>query len=233
MQSARKKSLRKRKRRRELQKKWNERKRRKNTSRNIESSENNEEDSHTQVTYTESPWRVSIREKETEAVPSTSKQQEKVYGNLPEETPLYKPKVRFKQTKLNFQTNQTTNSTNSVDKSPSIVSKLHNKLDKKKPRMAPLGTSTPLPRSTRNSRKISSSSSLEIENITNIKTLKQTADKLNDNENSHLTNKKIVKRKIPKSSQGTITSIGSVSRLRTVKTDQRHIRSKKNKNTRK
>lgn len=218
---SRNKSLRKRKRRLELQKKWNERKRRKNTSRNIESSDNNEEDSHpqAQVTHTKSSRKI-LREKETEELASTSKQ-EKVFRNLPEETPLYKPKIRFKQTKLNFHTNQTTNSGNSKDASFEL--KLHKKLVKKKLKIAPLSTSTPLPDKVRN-RKIPSSSNSEIEHITDIETPKQTVDKLKNLKGNRLTNK-IVKKKTPKLSQNTIKLIGS----RTVKTAQRYTRSTKNK----
>lgn len=238
LQLSRNKSLRKRKRKRELQKKWNERKRQKNTSRIIESSDNNEEDSQpqTQVTHTKSPRQI-VRKKETEKLASTSKQ-EKVFRNLPEETPLYKSKVKFKQTKLNFHTNQTTNSDNSKDANFEL--KLHNEPIKKKPvkkkpikkklKVIPLGTSTPLPDEVRNSKKISSSSNSEIGNITDIETPKQTVDKLKNVKGSRLTNK-IVKRKkkTPKLSQGTIKSIES----RTMKTDQRYTRSMKDKRTRK
>lgn len=231
---ARKKSLRKSKRRRELQKKWNEKKRQKINSKYIDSSESNEEGSWT---HSGSPWQIPIRKNETESVPSTSKQQTKVYRNLPEETPLHKPKKRFKQTKLNFQINQITNSPNSMNENSLFVSKLRNKPDKKKPKMVPLGTSTPLYHSARKSRKISSSSSADdIVNITDIEASKQTTDHLNDSKNNltNLTNKKIRKRKIPKLSQGTNKSIGSLSHLQTnVKTNQRRTRSMKNKNMRK
>ncbi|XP_072756998.1 uncharacterized protein [Anoplolepis gracilipes] len=231
-QLIRKKSQRKKKIRRELQKKWNKRKRQKNVSTNIELSESNEEDSQiqTKVTRTKSPQQISIRQKETEPVPSTSKQQEKIS----QETPLYKPIVRLKQTKLNFHINQITNSPNSVNENLSFRSESHNKPDKKKPKMAPLGTSTPLYPTLRKSRKLSSSSSLDIDNITDIKAPKQTADKINDSENSHLKNKN-VKRKTSKSLslQSTTKSIGSPSHLRAVKTNQRHTRSTKNKRMRK
>ncbi|XP_070168850.1 DNA ligase 1 [Polyergus mexicanus] len=227
LQLVRKRSLRKSKRRRELQKKWNEKK----NLKHIESSESNEEDNQT---HTKSSRQISMRKNETEIVPSTSKQQEKVYRNLSEETPLHKSKKKFKQTKLNFQINQITDSANSMNENSLFVSKLHNEPDKKKPKMIPLGTSTPLYRSTRKSRKISSSSNADdIINITDIEALKQTADKLNDSKNSHLTNKKIVKRKMPKLSQDTDKPIRSLSRLRTVRTNQRHTRSMKNKNIRK
>ncbi|XP_050450561.1 uncharacterized protein LOC126851043 [Cataglyphis hispanica] len=200
LQSARKKSLRKNKRRRELQKKWNEKKRQKINLKYIESSESNEEDSWT---HSGSQQQIPIRKNETESVPSTSKQQKKVYRNLPEETPLHKPKKRFKQTKLNFQINQITNSANSINENSLFVSKLRNEPDKKKPKMVPLGTSTPLYHSARKSRKISSSSSADdIVNITDIEAPKQTIDNLNDSKNS-LTNKKIRKRRMSKLLQGT------------------------------
>lgn len=229
LQLVRKKLLRKSKRRRELQKKWNEKKRQKKNSKYIESSESNEEDNRT---HTKSPRQISIRKNETEIVPSTSKQQEKVYRNLSEETPLHKSKKKFKQTKLNFKINQITNSANSMNENSLFVSKLHNEPDKKKPRMIPLGTSTPLYHNARKSRKISSSYSADDNvNITDIEVPKQTVDNLNDYD-SHLTNKKIVKRKMPKLSQGTNKPIRSLSRLPTVKTNQRHT-SMKNKNMRK
>lgn len=229
MQLARKKSLRKNKRRRELQKKWNEKKRQKINLKYIESSESNEDSR----IHSGSQQQIPIRKNETEPVPSTPKQQKKVYRNLPEETPLHKSKKRFKQTKLNFQINQITNSANSMNENSLFVSKLHKKPDKKKPKMAPLGTSTPL--YPRKSRKISSSSSTDdIVNITDIEAPKQTIDNLNDSKNSHLRNKKIRKRRMSKLSQGTNKSIGSLSHLQTnVKTNQRPIRSMKNKNMRK
>ncbi|XP_029175475.1 uncharacterized protein LOC114943920 [Nylanderia fulva] len=222
LQLNRNKLLRKRKRKHERQKR-NERKKRKNTSKNIELSNNNEEDSYTQVTSTKSSRQI-LKENETEKLPSTSKQ--KVFRNLPEETtPLYKPKIRLKQTKLNFHTNQPTNNS----KDANFDSKLHDELVKKKLKITPLGTSTPLPDTIRN-KKVSSSSSSEMGNITNIEILKPTIDKLKKSKGSRLTNK-IVKKKAPKLSQGTIEAIRSSSR--TVKTDQRRMRNMKNKNMRK
>jgi len=80
--------LRKLQKRRELRKKWNKRKRERNIT-NIESSE---EDSHlkAKISRTESPRRISIREKKTEKAIS---KQEKINKNLPEETPLHKIKL--------------------------------------------------------------------------------------------------------------------------------------------
>lgn len=227
----RKKSLRKSKRRHQLRKKWNERKKQKIISTNIESSDN-EEDNQTKEAHTESSLQISIREKETEPVPSTSKQQTKIYGNLTEETPLHKPKIKFKQTKLNFQTNQTANSASSINENLSFASKPHDKLEnpKKKLKIIPLGTSTPLHRSRR--RRISSSSSSEIDNITDIEASTQPADKFNDFENSRLTNKKIKRRKTPKLVR-TTKSIGSLSQLQAVETNQRYTRNMKSKNVKK
>lgn len=222
----RKKSLRKNK--RKLQKKWNERRKQRIISTNIESSDN-EEDNQTKEARTESSLQISIREKETEPIPSTSKQQTKIYKNVTEETPLHKPKIRFKQTKLNFQTNQTANSASSINEGLSFASKPHDKLEnpKKKLKIIPLGTSTPLHRSRR---RISSSSSLEIDNITNIKATMGPADKFNDVENNRLTNKK--RRKTPKL-VSTTKSIGSLSQLQAVKTNQRYTKSTKSKNVKK
>lgn len=224
----RRKLLRKSKRRHQLQEKWNERKQR-IISTNNESSDN-EEDNQTKEAHTESSLQIPIREKETEPVPSTSKQQTKIYKNLTEETPLHKPKIRFKQTKLNFQTNQTANSASSVNENLSFASKPHDKLEnsKKKLKIIPLGTSTPLHRSRR---RISSSSSLEIDNITNIKATTRPADKFNDFENSRLTNKKIKRRKTPK--LVSTKSIGSLSQLQAVETNQLYTRSTKSKNVKK
>jgi len=225
----RKKSLRKSKRRYQLRKKWNERKRQKIISTNIESSDN-EEDNQTKEAHTESSLQISIRE-ETEPVPSTSKQQTKIYGNLTEETPLHKPKIKFKQTKLNFQTNQTANSASSINENLLFASKPHDKLEnpKKKLKIIPLGTSTPLHRSRR--RRISSSPSSEINNITDIEASTQPADKFNDFENNRLTNKKIKRRKTPKLVH-TTKSIGSLSQLQAVGTNQ-YTRNMKSKNVKK
>lgn len=226
----RKKSLRKSKRRHQLRKKWNERKRQKIISTNIESSDN-EEDNQTKEAHTESSLQISIREKETEPVPSTSKQQTKIYGNLTEETPLHKPKIKYKQTKLNFQTNQTANSASSINENLLFASKPHDKLEnlKKKLKIIPLGTSTPLHRSRR--RRLSSSSSSEIDNITDIEASTQPADKFNDFENNRLTNKKIKRRKTPKLVH-TTKSIGSLSQLQAVETNQ-YTRNMKSKNVKK
>lgn len=237
MQLVRKKSFRNSKRRKLELQKWNERKRQENISTNIESSDN-EEDNQTQTkkARTKSSLQISTREERRgETVPSTSKQQMKVYRNLTEETPLHKPKTRFKQTKLNFQIKQTENSSSSISENPLFASKPHNKPEnpKKKLKIIPLGTSTPLHRSPRKRVKIFSP---EIDNITDIEAPKQTANKFNDFENSHLTNKKIKKRKIPKSIHITKSSQsinGSSSQLPAVVTNQRYMRSMKNKKVKK
>ncbi|XP_011251333.1 uncharacterized protein LOC105248302 [Camponotus floridanus] len=231
LQLIRKKSLRKSKRRHQLQKKWNERKKQRIILTNNKSSDN-EEDNQTKEARTESSLQISIKEKKTEPVPSTSKQRTKIYKNLTEETPLHKPKTRFKQTKLNFQNNQTANSASSINENLSFASKPHDKLEnpKKKLKIIPLGTSTPLHRS---HRRISSSSSLEIDNITKIKATTRSADKFNnDFENSRLTNKKIKRRKTPKL-VSTTKSIGSLSQLQAVETNQRYTKSTKSKNVKK
>lgn len=183
LQSDRKRSLRTLQRKRKLQKKWNERKRQRNVT-NIESLEDeDQEDSHskTKVPRTKSPRRIPIRKKKTEKAMSVSKQR-KINKNLVEETtPMNKPKVKLKQTKLNFQTHEATNS--NVNEISLFESKLRNKPENKQLRTVKLITSTPL-RCSVNIRRIPLSPSLEINNITFIETTKKTANKLDDSKNS-------------------------------------------------
>lgn len=223
MQSDRKRSLRKLKKKRELQKKWNERKRQR-IIRRIESSEDNEEENSrpkakvsrtenprripirekeaekaksisdieslensqekdnqlkAKVSRTESPRQISIRKKKTEKAKSISKR-DKINKNLLEETtPRYKPKNKLKQTKLNFQTHETTNSNKNE------VSLLKSKQsNSKQPEAAKLITSTPL-RCSVNLRRVEPlSPTLETNNITSIETARKTANKLDDSKNS-------------------------------------------------
>lgn len=175
--------MRKRKKKRELQKKWNERKRQRDN--NIEPLEDNrslEKDSYSKakVSRTESPRRILKRKKKAEKATSSSKQG-KINKNLVEETtPMHKPKVKLKQTKLNFQTrlNEATNSnTNKI----SSELKLHNRPETKQSKIIELITSTPL---RVNLRRLPLSPSLEINNITSIEVTKKTANKLDDSKNS-------------------------------------------------
>lgn len=120
LQSNQRKSLRIRQKKRKLQKKWNLRKRQRNTVN--ESSENEQEDGHSKakVSHTGSPQQIPIRKKKARKV--TSKQ-EKINEHLPKETtPLHEPKVKLKQTKLNFQNRESTNSNEmSLFESNSII----------------------------------------------------------------------------------------------------------------
>lgn len=181
LQSNRKRSLRTVQRKRELRKKWNERKRQRNVT-NIESLEDeDQEDNHskTKVPRTKSPRRIPIRKKKTEKATSVSKQG-KINKNLVEETtPMNKPKMKLKQTKLNFQTHEAINS--NVNEISLFESKLRNKPENKQLQTVKLITSTPL-RCSVNIRRISPS--LEINNITSIETTKKTANKLDDSKNS-------------------------------------------------
>ncbi|XP_071647204.1 uncharacterized protein [Temnothorax longispinosus] len=186
LQSDRKRSLRKLQRKRELHKKWNERKRRRLIRNITDSSEDDQEDSHSKakVSRTEKPRQIPIREKKTEkATPiRTYTNQKKIIKNPPinpleETTPMHKSKVKLKQTKLNFQTHEATNSNTS--KISLVESRLHNRPDNKQLTIAKLITSTPL---RVNIRRLSPS--LEINNITSIETTKKTANKLDDSKNS-------------------------------------------------
>lgn len=174
--------MRKRQKKRELQKKWNERKRQRDN--NIGPSKDNsslEEDSYSKakVSRTENS-RTLRKEKKAEKAPSNLKQK-KINKNLVEETtPLHKSKVKLKQTKLNFQSrlNETTNSnTNEVSSSESKLHRPENKQSK----IVELITSTPLRVTLQ---RLPLSPSLEINNITSIEMTKKTANKLDDSKNS-------------------------------------------------
>lgn len=188
--------MRKRQKKRQLWKKWNERKGQRNTKNSESSEEDDREDGHSKakVPRVESPRRIPIRKKKAKKATSTSKQ-EKINKNLLEETtPLHKPKVKLKQTKLNFQTREVTNSnTNEISL---FKSKFHNRSNSKRSEIAAkLITSTPL-RHGVNIRKSMSSPDLEKNNITFIKTTKNTANKLDDSKNSdQLRNKKTPEKK--------------------------------------
>ncbi|XP_071565111.1 uncharacterized protein [Temnothorax nylanderi] len=185
LQSDRKRSLRKLQKKRELQKKWNERKKRRLIRNITDSSEDDQEDSHSKakVSRTERPRQIPIREKKTEKATPISNRK-KIIKNPPinpleETTPMHKSKVKLKQTKLNFQTHKATNSNTS--KISLVESRLHNRPDNKQLTIAKLITSTPL---RVNIRRLSLSPSLEINNITSIETTKKTAKKLDDSKNS-------------------------------------------------
>lgn len=107
------------------------------------------------------------------------------------ETPMYKPKDRLRQTKLNFQRNDATN-IDSVNRSLLGELKLYGKKGKT---TKPLFTSTPL----HPTRKRSSLNNTGIDNITVIKHLpQQTTSKLNDSNSSHLKSKNTLKKKVVK-----------------------------------
>lgn len=168
---------------RELQKRWTERRKQRNVQ-DIESSEDSQEDSHlkAKVSHTdESQRRIPIQKKKTEKATSILKR--RININLLEETtPVHKSKVKLKQTKLNFQTNEITNSnTNEIS-----LFDPRNRPNNKQLKTAKLITSTPLRVGIK---KLSQSPSLETNNITFIQT--RTASKLNDSKNNYqLGNKK-------------------------------------------
>ncbi|XP_077276045.1 uncharacterized protein LOC143904923 [Temnothorax americanus] len=185
LQSDRKRLLKKRQKKRELQKKWNERKRRRLVRNITDSSEDDQEDSHSKakVSRTERPRQIPIREKKTEKVTPISNRK-KIIKNpsinpLEETTPMHKSKVKLKQTKLNFETHEATKSNTS--KISLVESRLHNRPDNKQLTIAKLITSTPL---RVNVRRLPLSPSLQINNITSIETTKKTANKLDDSKNS-------------------------------------------------
>lgn len=172
--SHRKKSLKKRKRKLELQKKWNERRKRKAPPQSIASyKEKDKEDSRaeTKISRTKSSRQIPAKKNQIEKIASTLEQQEKISRILPEETTLVNPQVRLKQTKLNFEIKQATNADN-LDESPLFHSALRSRT--KPLKSTKLVTSTPIRRLN-----MTSSSSLEID-ITHIEPFKQIANKLND-----------------------------------------------------
>lgn len=208
LQSERKRSLRKLRKKRELQKKWNERKRQRNIK-NIESSEEEgqEDDrSKTKISRTESTRRISMGAKKAEKAVSISKR-EKINTNLlVETTPLYKPKVKLKQTKLNFQAQEATNS--NANQTSLSESKVRDRLVSKQSNIAKFITSTPIYNKF-HTRKVLSSSSLEINNITSIQTTRRTANKLNDSKNSDLKTKGPEKERNERLSRSTSRITGS------------------------
>ncbi|XP_032666056.1 uncharacterized protein LOC116841793 [Odontomachus brunneus] len=193
LQSERKKSLTRIKRKRELQNKWNKRKKQEGITKNITSSGNNSNDdahSEAEISHTKSPHQTLINEKETEEIVSSLKQQKQNDKNLLETTPINKSKL--KQTKLNFKATQSKNSSN-VNESSSFQSKPRTKLGNKNRKVAQLITSTPL--NSRVSGKLIST--LELDNITEIGSpLKEATDNINDlKKNSRLKNKTLTKKK--------------------------------------
>lgn len=217
--------MRKLQKKRELQKKWNERKRKRDIN-NIGSSEDNDEDSHSKakVSRTESPHRIPIREKKAKKTVSTPKQK-KINKNLLEETtPLHEPKVKLRQTKLNFQTNEATNS--NTNEMSLFESKLRNRPDNKQSKIAKLITSTPLHKNVRVTI-VRLSPSLELNNITSIGT-KKTANKLNDSKNGdQLGNKNTPEKKTQEKSDRLLrNSMKATGLSQVLKTNQRMTRSK-------
>lgn len=167
---------------RELRKRWIERRKQKNIN-DIESSEDNQEDSlsKAKMSRTESQQRIPIQKNKTATAKSILKQG-KIDKNLLEETtPVHKSKVKLKQTKLNFQTNKIRNS--STNELSLFESKLHHKPGIEQLKTAKLTASTPLHANTKN---IPLSPSLEKNDITIIeaRSIKKTTNKLNDSKNS-------------------------------------------------
>lgn len=187
--------MRRSKRRRELQDKWNKRKKQKNITKNIaipeNDGDNNDAHSKTEVLHTKSPHQTSINEKEAE---SFSKQRKQNNKNLLEVTPMNKSKIRLKQTKLNFQTTQSTKS-DTINKGPLLQSRPHVKLGKNQ-KVTQLVTSTPLhPRV-----KSKLIPTLEIDNITEIGSLsKELTDNTSNLKNSSRLENETPKKKIQKS----------------------------------
>lgn len=194
--------MRRAKRRRELQNKWNKRKKQEGITKNITSSENNSNDAHSEahsdahseaeVSHTKSPHQTLINEKGTEPIVSSLKKQKQNDKNLLEVTPMNKSKIKLKQTKLNFKTTQSKNSSNG-NESSLFQSKPHTKLGSKNQKVAQLITSTPLnPRV--NNKLIST---LELDNITEIGSLSnEAAGNASDlKKNSRLKNETLRKKK--------------------------------------
>lgn len=189
IQSERKKSLRKAKRKRELRDKWNKRKRQKNMK--IIASENdNNDDTHSEAeeSYTENPHKTSINKKDTKKTASSLKQQKQTDENPSEATPMNKSKSKLKQTKLNFQS--TPSSSNNVNKDSVLQSKPYTKLGSKNQKVTQLVSSTP--------KHPVAISTLEIDNITEIGSPpKKVADNLKDSKkNSRSRNKNGPKKRI-------------------------------------
>lgn len=163
LQSEWSKSLRKTKRKRKLQEKWSKRMKQ-NIMKNIESSEDdNSDDVHSKVEVSQikSLSRAPTKKRK---IASPSKQQKQTNKSLLEATPMNKPKIKLKQTKLDFQATEPTNSDN-VNKKSLIQSESHTKPNSKNKKLAQLVTSTPLPPRVRSKVMIST---LEIDNITEI-----------------------------------------------------------------
>lgn len=167
---------------RELRKRWIERRKRKNIK-DIKSSEDDQEDSHSEAKKSriESQRRIPVQKNKTKTAMSVLKQG-KINKNLLEAdvTPVHKSKAKLKQTKLNFQTNEITNS--NTKEIPLFESK-RNTPDIKRLQTAKLITSTPLRANIKNT---SLSSNLEMNNITLIgmRSTKKTTNKLDDSKNS-------------------------------------------------
>lgn len=153
-------SLRKAKRKKhELQNKWKKRRKHRSIMKNIVSSEDDSKAQSKEVSLTKNPDQTALKEKETEKVTSSLKQQEQIDKKLLEATPMNRSKGKLKQIKLNFRTTRLT--TKNVSKSHLLRSKTRTKLSNKNKKTTQLVTSTPLhPRGM--------ISTWEIDNITEI-----------------------------------------------------------------
>ncbi|XP_012531955.1 uncharacterized protein LOC105834201 [Monomorium pharaonis] len=200
LQSNQKRSLRKVEKKRQLQKKWNERKRQRITKNSeiSESSEDDREDNHSKakVPRVKNPRQIPTKKKTKKATTSTLKQKNINKNLLVEITPLLNPKVKLKQTKLNFETREVTNSnTNEISL---FESKSHNRSNNSKqsePDVAKLITSTPLHHKVDIRKGPTSSPTLERNNIASIAT-QNMANKLNVSRNDdQLSDKKTPKKK--------------------------------------
>lgn len=216
---------------RQLQKKWSERKRQKTTTENTklseDSSEDNQETNHPNAkkARTKRPQRISIKKKKAEKATSVLKQK-KINKNPIETTLFDKPKVKLKQTKLNFQTQMAT--TSNANQISSSESKLSNKPDSKQSKTSKLITSTPLCRKDE-IRNVPLSPTLEINNITRIDTTKKTAIRLDYSKDSNELGIKTPEKKTPEKVDRLLrSSTKSLRSSKVLNTTQRRTRSMKN-----
>jgi len=147
-----------------------------------ENGENEEDnDSETQISRIKSPQRTSV--KKNKKIASTLRQEKKIYGELTEQTtPLLNPKLKLKQTKLNFY--KFINQTDDGDESSTSHLKSDYKTKSKTFKKLPM-TSTPINFTTN---KIPSMSSLEIDNITHIESPRQNKLKIKSKKYNKLKN---------------------------------------------
>lgn len=187
----RKKSSRKAKRKRELQKRWEKRRKQKSVTSNILTESSSDSDSAAKVSHDGGP-KHSKKRKRIGKDKSLLEQNKEIIRNISEEiTPVNKLKARFKQKKLNFHVNQTANS-DRLSKSSPFDSKQHARYDSKKKRDK-IVTSTPLHP---NTEEILFLSSLDSNTIADSETPpKQTASKLSESKNENSPKSKNISKK--------------------------------------